>query len=126
MGKIKKGINKFRKILVKNQDFITPAILNSWKTTLDTDELNEEALRRAFKQIHSNDYTSDQKDFCWECKMESESGEENEENLLHALLSCPKKAGIREAVHSTFMIAPPTYLYGAFATTNLQWLWKIL
>jgi hypothetical protein len=45
MGKIKKGSNKFRKVLTKNQDFITPARMNSWKNRLENDELDEETLQ---------------------------------------------------------------------------------
>jgi hypothetical protein len=148
MSKIKRGSKNFRKVLTRHQDFITTARLNSWKTTLDNDELDKETLRKCFKLIHNKDFTSDQKDtmisvltrkrlfnnqhkylypagmvrpawaeedFCWDCRMET--GEENEENLLHALWSCPQKADVRGAVQLTFKIVPPNQP----VTTHILW-----
>jgi hypothetical protein len=148
MSKIKKGSKSYRKILTRQQDFITAARLNSWKTTLEDDELDTETLRKCFKLVHSKDFTSDQKDtmigvltrktlfnnqhkylypagierptwaeedFCWDCKMET--GEETDENLLHALWSCPQKADVRGAVQLTFKVVPPTRP----VTTHILW-----
>jgi hypothetical protein len=62
MGKIKKGSQKFRKSLTRNQDFITNSKLEKWKKTLGCDDLEEDTLRHAFKMIHKKECTAPQKD----------------------------------------------------------------
>ena len=62
MGEIKKGSQKFRKVLTKSQDFITNYRLEKWRKTLECNELDEETLRNTFKMIHWNESTAPQKD----------------------------------------------------------------
>ena len=42
IGKIKKGSQKFRKVLTRNQDFITNSRLEKWRKTLECNELDGE------------------------------------------------------------------------------------
>ena len=62
MGIIKKGSQKFRKVLTKNQDFITTSKIEKCKKILECNELEEDTLRNAFKMVHWKEFTAPQKD----------------------------------------------------------------
>ena len=40
MGKIKKGSQKLRKVLTRNQDFVTNSRLDKWRKTLECNDLD--------------------------------------------------------------------------------------
>ena len=62
MGKIKKGSQKFRKVLNRNQDLLTNSMTDKWRKTLVCNELDEETLRNAFKMIYERNSLSHKKD----------------------------------------------------------------
>ena len=62
MEKIKKGSQKFRKAIEKDQDFINTASMNRWKKTLQDDNLDQETIRNCFKMTHWNEFTAKERD----------------------------------------------------------------
>ena len=57
MEKIKKGSQKFRKVLTRHQ-VITKARVDSWRKTLQCNSLDSDTLRQAFKMIHWKEFTA--------------------------------------------------------------------
>ena len=134
LGKIKKGSQKFRKVLNKNQDFINNSKIE-WKKTLECNELEEETLRNAFKMIHKKEFTAPQKDsilrlltrktlFNYQHKhifgphqarpdwakedfcwdCKEEYGEDRKEDLLHDIWTCQAKSNVRNHTLSNLLI----------------------
>ena len=136
MEKTKKGSKKFRKPLEKDQDFLDISSLKRWQKTLNDEHVDQDTIRNCFKLYHWKEFSAKERDtilklmtrktlfnnqhrrvfqntvrpdwakedFCWECK--ENTGENIEEDFLHAIWTCQTKSNARNNILSNLMIAP--------------------
>ena len=147
MEKIKKGSQKLRKAIEKDQDFINTASMNRWKKTLQDDNLDQETIRNCFKMTHWKEFTAKERDSILKLltrktlfnnqhrkvfqnsvrpdwakedfcwECKQETGEDVEEDLLHSLWTCQAKSDIINIIFNNLMIAPVLHP----STTHLMW-----
>ena len=147
MDKIKKGSNKFRKVLTRNQDFISGPMMDKWKKTLENENLDQETIRNCFKIIHWKEFTAKERDkilklitrkTLFNCQhkhvflnqprpewakedycweCKEVYGVERREDLLHSLWTCQAKSAVRSEIFNNLRIAPAPLP----VTTQLIW-----